>query len=138
MLSLKNINFIAFKKKKWKLIYKNNPYIYLENFYIIADFLYINEMDSLINSNNVIINDDEIIFGVNKYTLLSPNENYKQENLFIIRDLINDYKNGIHSLKQIILSTIEQFNLIWNKNITIDFDILNNISTNEFMENLVL
>ncbi len=72
--------------------------------------------------------DDEISFDLFKITF----EEYKNENLKIIEDLIILYKKG-ENVANVLTTAIEQYNIINNKNVKLNYESIPFLSIEEIL-----
>lgn len=100
------------------------------NSFYIDDYVYVTLKcyDILKKELISIETDDEISFDLFKITF----EEYKNENLKIIEDLIILYKKG-ENIDYVLTTAIEQYNIINNKNVKLNYELIPFLSIEEIL-----
>jgi len=131
------LNYIVYNKNCKKLKFLSDKAILTfnnickeYNSFYVDDYVYVtlNCYNMLKKELTSVETDDEILFDLVKITF----DEYKNENLKIIEDLIILYKKG-ENVANVLTAAIEQYNIINNKNVKLNYELISFLSIEEIL-----
>ena len=131
------LNYIVYNKTCKKLKFLSDKAILTfnnickeYNSFYVDDYVYVtlNCYNMLKKELTSVETDDEILFDLVKITF----DEYKNENLKIIEDLIILYKKG-ENVANVLTAAIEQYNIINNKNVKLNYELISFLSIEEIL-----